>query len=189
MITRRTLLAGTALSAVGATIPGALAAPVLTDDGLYHEPWFLESFLILPEDLDGAAARAKRFAVIWELKGCPSCRQLHLVTFAEPTVEGYIRPRFDILQLNIVGSREVTDFDGERLTEKQLARKYGVRGTPTIQFFPDSAAALGARSPREREVHRIQGYVEPKDFRTLFAYVADKAYERGTLGDYLKVQG
>jgi thioredoxin-related protein len=189
MITRRTLLAGTALGVAGATAPRVLAAPVLTDDGLYHEPWFLESFLILPEDLDGAAAKGKRFAVIWELKGCPLCRQMHLVNFADPAIESYIRERFDILQLNIIGSREVTDFDGEKLTEKQLARKYGVRGTPTVQFFPEAAAGLAQRGPREREVHRIQGYVEPKDFRTMFAYVADKAYERGALGDYLKAQG
>lgn len=189
MITRRTLMAGMAFSGIGATMPRAFAAPVLTDDGLYHEPWFIESFLILSEDLDGAAAKAKRFAVIWELKGCPYCRQTHLVNFADQAVEGYIRPRFDILQLNIVGSREVTDFDGEKLTEKRLAQKYGVRGTPTVQFFPEASAGLGAKAPREREVHRIHGYLEPKDFRLMFAYVADKAYERGTLRDYLKAQG
>jgi hypothetical protein len=152
MITRRTLLAGTAFAAVGATVPRAVAAPVLTDDGLYHESWFLESFLILPEDLDGAAAKGKRFAVIWELKGCPLCRQMHLVNFADPAIEGYIRERFDILQLNIIGSREVTDFDGERLTEKQLARKYGVRGTPTDE---EPARAGGPPYPRLRRAARL----------------------------------
>jgi len=35
----------------------------------------------------------------------------------------------------------------------------------------------------------MQGYLQPKDFRTMFAFVADKAYERGTLRDYLKAQG
>ena len=38
--------------------------------------------------------------------------------------------RFELLQLNIIGAREVTDFDGQRLTEKEFARKYGVRATP-----------------------------------------------------------
>ena len=37
----------------------------------------------------------------------------------------------------MLGAREVTDFDGQVLPEKELARKYGVPGTPTIQFLPD----------------------------------------------------
>jgi hypothetical protein len=35
----------------------------------------------------------------------------------------------------------------------------------------------------------MQGYLQPKDFRTMFAFVADKGYERGTLRDYLKAAG
>ena len=41
-----------------------------------------------------------------------------------------------MLQLNIIGSRKVTDFDGSELSEKALAAKYSVRFTPTFQFFP-----------------------------------------------------
>ena len=187
MISRRVLLAAALGSGVRAQ--QGMAAPFLTDDGLYTQPWFLESFLILPEDLEGATAKAKRFAVMWDLKGCPYCKKTHLVNFGDPEVEAFIRARFEILQLNIVGSKEVTDFDGEKLSEKRLAEKYDVRGTPTIQFFPEAASALKAKKPAGREVFRIKGYVEPRDFQRRFAYVADKGYERGTLGDYLKAQG
>ena len=71
MISRRVLLA----AAIGGGVRAqqGMAAPFLTDDGLYTQPWFLESFLILPEDLEGATAKAKRFAVMWDLKGCPYC--------------------------------------------------------------------------------------------------------------------
>jgi thioredoxin-related protein len=189
MISRRSLLAGSAAFAAGLFAAEAGAAPMLTDDGLYSEPWFVESFLILAEDLEGAAARGKRFAVMWGLKGCPACRETHLVNFADPEIAGFIRDRFDILQLNIVGAREVTDFDGERLTEKRMAEKYAVRGTPTVQFFPPAVQGVATRAPREREVFRLEGYVQPKDFRTLFAFVADKGYERGTLQDYRRAAG
>ena len=126
MISRRTLLARSAGLAAGLLAARVDAAPVLTDDGLYSEPWFLESFLILAEDLEAAAAKGKRFAVMWELKGCPFCRDTHLVNFADPTVAGFIKDRFEILQLNILGGREVVDFDGERLSDentKLAARK------------------------------------------------------------------
>jgi thioredoxin-related protein len=189
MLTRRSFLEGAALLAGAGTASPAGAAPVLTEDGLYTQPWFLESFLILSEDVEAATAKGKRFAVMWELRGCPACKETHLVNFADPAIEEFVRGRFEILQLNILGSREVTDFDGERLAEKELARKYGVRGTPAFQFYAESTAGLAAKPPREREAYRARGYLKPADFRGLFAYVADKAYERGTFPDYLKAQG
>ncbi len=162
------------------------AETILTDDGLYRQPWFLESFLELPDDLAGATEKQKRFAIMWELRGCPYCKETHLVNFAKPEIEMFIKERFEILQLNIIGSREVTDFDGEKLPEKRLAEKYGVRFTPTFQFFPESVAGLAGKKPRDREVARAQGYLEPQHFLALFRFVAERAYEKGSLRDYLK---
>ena len=54
MLERRSLLLGAA-SFVALTSVGARAEqPILTDDGLYKQPWFLESFLDLSDDLEGA---------------------------------------------------------------------------------------------------------------------------------------
>jgi thioredoxin-related protein len=151
----------------------------MTDDGFYTEPWFLESFLELGDDLTAASEKNKRLAIMWELRGCPYCKETHLVNFARPEIADYIKARFEILQLNIVGSREVTDFDGERLPEKLFARKYGVRSVPTFQFFPDKIAGLADKAPREREVARAQGYIEPEPFLGAFRFVADREYEKG----------
>ena len=180
MLSRRLLLAGLAAGGLGPWSGGAAQAEaVMTDDGFYREPWFLESFLELADDLAAAAENKKRFTVMWELRGCPYCRETHLVNFAKPEIASYIRERFEILQLNIIGSREVTDFDGEKLTEKRFAQKYGVRGVPVFQFFPDSAAGLSDKAPRDREVARGQGYIEPQPFLDMFRFVADRAYEKG----------
>jgi thioredoxin-related protein len=188
MLSRRAFLVhASMISAVAAPFAqGAGAAAVLTDDGLYRQPWFLDSFLELSEDLEASAQDGKRFVILWELKGCPSCRQTHLVNFAKPEIEAFIKENFDILQLNIVGAREVTDFDGEKVSEKRLAQKYAVRFTPTFQFFPQSSTALAARKPQEREVVRAQGYLAPPDFLSMFKFVWERAYEKGNLPDYLK---
>lgn len=186
MISRRDVLVGAALAASGAGAARLAAEPVLGDDGLYKQDWFLQSFLELGPDLAEAASGGKRFAVMWELKGCPACRDTHRVNFADPHVSGYIRERFAILQLNLIGDLEVTDFDGSVLSEKALAARYGVRFTPTIQFFPASAEGLGDVPPRAREVLRLVGYSEPDPFRRSFAYVAERAYETESLGSYLE---
>jgi thioredoxin-related protein len=180
MLSRRLLLAGSAAAGVCLWKAGtARAEAVMTDDGFYREPWFLESFLELADDLAAAAENKKRLAIMWELRGCPYCKETHLVNFAKPEITNYIRERFEILQLNIVGSREVTDFDGEKLPEKKFAQKYGVRYTPTFQFFPDSVAGLAEKVPREREVARAQGYIEPRKFLELFRFVSERDYEKG----------
>jgi thioredoxin-related protein len=185
MISRRHMLAGSAAAIAFRPAPSRAEA-ILTDDGLYRQKWFLDSLLELSDDLNSATAGKKRFAVLWELRGCPYCKQMHEVNFGKPEIEAFIRDRFDILQLNIIGAREVTDFDGEKLSEKRLAAKYGIRGTPTVQFFPDQSAAVAGKKPAEREVARLHGYVEPGPFLATFRYVAQRAYEKGSLRDFLK---
>src|ERR1044072_6782347 len=137
--TRRNLMTGGAALAARLAARRLHAEPALSDDGLYRQPWFVESFLELADDLQTSAKSGKRFAVMWELRGCPYCRDAHFVNFARPDIEDYVKTNFDILQLNIIGARKVTDFDGKEISEKALAAKYGIRFTPRIPFFPDNA--------------------------------------------------
>ncbi|MGJ4950252.1 SoxW family protein [Bradyrhizobium sp. HKCCYLS20291] len=174
-----------AATVLGAVPRLARADAVLGDDGLYHQPWFLNSFLDLREDLDSAASEGKRLAIMWELRGCPYCRETHLVNFADPGITDYIRANFEVLQLNLLGARKVTDFDGKELTEKELAERYAIRFTPTFQFFPPSVDGVAAKEPLAREVARAPGYLKPPHFLAMFRFARDKAYERGTFRDYL----
>jgi thioredoxin-related protein len=186
-LSRRSLLAGA--SALLAPPPALASTLKLNDDGLYTRPWFLESLLDLNDDLKEAGDKGKRLVIMWELKGCPYCKKVHEINLADPAIETFIKDRFELLQLNIIGAREVTDFDGERLPEKAFARKYGVRATPTFQFFPERAEGLAQKAPAAREVARWQGYMEPKPFTAMFRFVAEKAYEKTSLMEYLKANG
>ena len=177
-------LAGTALGTTAR--PAAAEAPVLNDDGLYEQPFFVQSFLDLAEDLELAADSGKRFAVMWELRGCPYCKETHLVNFADPEIRDFVSGNFDILQLNLVGSREVVDFDGEAMEERALARKWGVRFTPTTQFFPETLDEVAGRKGNEVEVARMPGYFRPPHFLAMYRFVREKAYETTGFNDYLR---
>jgi len=179
-------LLGTVASAALGAAPARAEEPVLTDDGLYKQSWFLESFLDLAEDLEDTHKAGKRFVVMWELKGCPYCKETHFVNFAQPEISGYIKANFEVLQLNIIGSRIVTDFDGAKLSEKDMAAKYGVRFTPTFQFFAERAAPLKNEPPQKREVARAPGYLRPEDFLAMFRYVREKAYRDKSFRDFVK---
>ena len=192
MTTRRqVLIGGVAVATLAATRARAEESgseSALSAEGLYTEPWFLQSFLDLSDDLATAHKAGKRFAIMWELRGCPYCRETHLVNFAQARITNYIKANFDVLQLNIIGDRKVTDFDGSELSEKALARKYGVRFTPTFQFFPETPAGLNDLAPAKREVARAPGYLRPDDFLAFFRFVRERAYEKGSFRDFLKNQ-
>ncbi len=164
-------------AAAAATGGGMLPLPEVGDDGLHKQPWFQETFLDLSEDLKEAADSGRRLVIIWEQRGCPYCKQTHEVNFRIPRIVDYVKNNFFVLQLNMWGDREVTDFDGEVTTEKRLARKWRVLFTPTFQFFPDSPEAAKGKSGGVAEVHRVPGYFKPFHFYFQFRYVKEKGYE------------
>ena len=187
-ISRRRAMALTGLGLLGLHSAPALARAKLSDDGLYQMDWYLESFLDLREDLASATENGKRFAILWGLKGCPACKRMHEVHMMDLKIESYIRENFEILHLNILGSRVVTDFDGIKVAEKPFSVAYDVHGTPTIQFFPERPDGLAKLKPQAREVARIPGLPEPGAFLAMFRYVREKGYETAPFPDWLKKQ-
>lgn len=188
LLTRRRAIAALGAGALALRAAPALAKPKLGDDGLYQMDWYLESFLDLSEDLAGATAKEKRFAIMWGLKGCPACKRMHEVHMMDPKIESYIRDNFEVLHLNHIGAREVTDFDGRKRGEKALGEAYGIRFTPTIQFFPEKTDGLAALGGQAREVARMPGLLEPVEFLAMFRYVREKGYESAPFPEWLKRQ-
>ncbi len=193
----RMTLAGVALGALLAVagVPGlagaegrARVAPVLLEEGRMTQPWFIASFFNLREDLADATAKGKRFAIVWDQRGCPYCMEMQQVNLGDPDVNDYVRENFSVLQLDLFGSREVTDFDGEVLSEREFARKYAIAYTPTIQFLPESVDALAGKKGRAVEVARMPGYYRPFHFLALFEYVKERAYERGSFQSFVKAK-
>ena len=183
--------AGAALMLAAALILAPAAkgeeGPILTGDGLYTETWFLQaSFLDLRDDLTEAGEAGKRFAIMWELRGCPYCRETHFVNLQDPEIRAFVKGNFVILQLNLQGSRAVVDFDGEEIEERALARKYGVRFSPTFMFFPPTVGDMADKPAAEREVARLPGYFRPRHFLAMFRYVHDEAYGKEGFRSYLK---
>ena len=160
--------------------------PMIGADGLYTQPWFVQSFFELQDDLEEAAAAGKQFAVLWEQRGCPYCRELHQINLADPEIGGYAKDNFAILQLDIWGDRKVTDFDGEEMSEQELARRWGVSFTPTLNFFPRDPAAVKGKVGGKAEIARMPGYFKPFHFQTMLIYVREGHFEGQGFQEFLK---
>ena len=107
------------------------------DDGLHKAPWMRDTFKDLSEDLADANAEGKRLMVIIEQRGCIYCKKMHEDVFPVAKIADYIEENFFVVQINMFGDVEVTDFDGTILPEKEMARRWGVLFTPSIMFFPE----------------------------------------------------
>ena len=114
-----------------------LAAAELGDDGLHKTPWMRDTFKDLGEDLAEAQDEGKRLMLIFEQRGCIYCTKMHEEVFPRPEIAEYIEDNYFVVQLNLHGDVEVTDFDGETLSEKDMARKWGILFTPTMMFLPE----------------------------------------------------
>jgi thioredoxin-related protein len=180
MRTRRQILALMPAPFIAAALP-VFAAPKLGEDGLHHFDWYLESFLDVAEDAAAAAAAGKRLVVMWGLKGCPACKRMHEVHLMDGATQAFVRRHFEVLHLNILGSREVTALDGRKLPEKPMAETDGVRSTPTLQFMPMPGEGRA-------EVARLDRLPDVPIFLAMFRYVQERGYAERPFEDWLKRQ-
>ncbi|MBT8412380.1 MAG: thioredoxin family protein [Octadecabacter sp.] len=111
------------------------------DDGLHEAVWIEETFKDLREDHAEAEAQGKTLMVIIEQRGCIYCTKMHEEVFPDPDVEAALMDSFYVVQINMFGDVEVTDFDGTVLPEKDIVRRWNAQFTPTIMFFPPEVAA------------------------------------------------
>ena len=130
-----------AVAALMLLTPAAHAAE-LGDDGLHKPEWLRSTFKDMTEDLTEAADEGKRMMVIFEQRGCIYCTRMHEDVFPLPEIDALINDKFFVVQMNLFGDEEVTDFDGTTLSEKEMARRWGAVFTPTIMFMPESAEGL-----------------------------------------------
>ncbi len=156
-----------------AALPAAAAE--IGEDGLYKTDWMAITFKDMAEDLEAARDDGKRLVVIFEQRGCIYCKKMHEEVFSDAKIAAYIRANFLVVQMNLFGDEEVTDFDGEALPEKEMARRWGVVFTPTLIFMPEQAAddAIAGKAA----VAVMPGAFGKGTTLHLFQWVAEKGYD------------
>ena len=190
MLTRRNFLKnGYGFGLAGAILPAATGVAdtggaVLGDDGLHKQPLFTDSFLELGDDLTTASQNGRSLMILWEQRGCPYCRELHQVNFRRREIVDYVTTHFDVVQLDMFGAREVLDFDGEALEERDLAEKWFVNFTPTTILC--DRANTGAADLRQAETFRMPGYLKPFHYLSSLEYVVTQDYRNQRFQRYLQ---
>lgn len=142
-----------------------------------HPDWFKLGFMDLRVDLTEALESGKRgLMVYFGQENCAYCEKLMNVNFALPDVVEYTRAHFDVVAVDIWGSREITDLDGSVMSERDFSVLNETNFTPSFIFY-------GADG---REVFKLRGYYPPYRFRAALEYVADRHFEEESFRAYLE---
>ena len=162
--------------ALGAVAADNGKAPVKGVGEFETPDWFKVSFLNLPEDARAAEEADKHLLLFWYQDGCPYCDRLINRNFSQKRIADYTREHFDVVALNLWGSRDVTGLHGREMAERALGRAMGVRFTPTVLFVDGDGAV----------VQRLNGYYPPRRFLAALRYVAEGNADSMALSAYLK---
>lgn len=163
-----------AIAALAALSVQAWSAEV-GEDGLHKQDWFALTFRDIAEDIETATDEGKRLVMIFEQRGCIYCAKMHEDLLSDPEVSDFIKANFKVVQYNMFGDEEVTDLDGDVLTEKTAARKWGYVFTPTLVFMPEEVPE--GKTAAEAAVATMPGAFGKWTFLNMFKWVAEKGYE------------
>ena len=146
------------------------------EDPLHRPDWFKIGFLNLREDLDEAVSDGREGIIIYfGQKHCAYCKALLEVNWGKPDIVSYTRAHFDVIGIDIWGDREVTDMDGNSLTEKTYSEREKTNFTPSLLFYDRHGD----------EALLLRGYYPPYRFRAALEYVADGHYQSKTFAEFL----
>jgi len=157
------------------TIGGAQAGTI-GEDGLHKQDWFALTFRDIAEDMEVADDEGKRLVLLFEQRGCIYCAKMHEDILSDPEVADFIKANYIVVQYNMFGDEEVTDLDGEALTEKSAVRKWGYVFTPTIVFLPEKVPAE-SMSVSEAAVATMPGAFGKWTFLNMFKWVKKRGYD------------
>ena len=131
-------------------------------DAIIYPDWFKKSFLELPDDLEEAIEAGKKGIIVYfGQKHCPYCEALIEKDFGQKDIEAYTRKNFDVIPIDIWGSKEVTTPDGKVMTEREYAIREKANFTPTLIYY----------DAKGEKALMLRGYYPPYKFRAAMEYV------------------
>ncbi|MCH8494881.1 MAG: thioredoxin fold domain-containing protein [Balneolales bacterium] len=104
---------------------------------------------------------------------CGYCRKMAAETYPNAKVKQNVEEYFYIVRLNAESDKTVI-FNGESITERELAQALGVTSFPTTIFIGNDGEPIGIQP----------GFMEAGMFANLVGFVGSEAYRTESFDDY-----
>ncbi|HUU46930.1 MAG TPA: thioredoxin family protein [Acidobacteriota bacterium] len=127
------------------------------------------------EGVAKAKKEKKPIVIDFTASWCGWCKRMDRDTFSDREVIDYLAE--NLVPIKVWGDANTpTSHEGEAMTERDLAKLYGVRGYPMFWFLDSDAGRIGI----------IQGYKKPHEFLPLIKYVGGSHYKTMSYESFLK---
>jgi thioredoxin-related protein len=140
--------------------------------------WFKDSFLDISEDVEEAKDSDKHLILYMHLTGCPYCFKMVEEGFKNSANTQIIKDNFDVVAINIKGSKEVSLNEDLTMTEAEVRDHFKVNFTPTIVFLDQS----------NKLVYKVNGYRSVENFKHILNFVKSRSYKDISLAEFIHKQ-
>jgi thioredoxin-related protein len=137
--------------------------------------WFKATFMDFSEDLEEASDEGRHVMIYFHQDGCPYCAKLVEDNFHNEKLVSKLQQDFDVIETNMWGDRELTDWQGNDYTEKEFSSKMKIQFTPTILFLNTKGETL----------LRLNGYQSIEKMHATLDYISSKTYLNQSYASYM----
>jgi thioredoxin-related protein len=101
-------------------------------------------------------------------------------TFSDPDVRKYLAENFVTIRVDAENTGDTLDYGGEKYTPVTLARRFGVRGFPSLAYLDRDGELVTV----------VPGFVPAQTFLPLLQYMKKECYrQRMTFEEFMKRKG
>lgn len=98
---------------------------------------------------------------------CEYCKKMDQTVYQDSSITAALGTYYYAVRLNAESDQIIT-FNGNQITQRDLAHQMGIRSYPTILFLqPDGELIL-----------QINGFMPNDDFRNMITYIGEEIYQR-----------
>jgi thioredoxin-related protein len=127
------------------------------------------------QGLADASRTGKKILVDVYTTWCGWCKKMDADTYSNANVSSYLQSHFVLVKLNAESLNQLT-YRGEKYSEQDFARAFGVNGYPTILFL----------KPNGDPITKYPGYANAETFHDVASYIAEDYYLTKKYDEYLK---
>lgn len=135
------------------------------------------NWLALEDAQSKASENGKKVLLFTEAEWCGYCEKMNKEVFTKEAVADSLQKYFYPVRIDIE-SDALVRFNDQDYTEKSLSRKFRALRTPTTIFLDSEGSVIGTQS----------GYIPPKLFDKLLAYIGSELYQNMTFEEYKPVR-
>ena len=137
--------------------------------------WFKTTFMDFSEDIEEADDENRHVMIYFHQNGCPYCAKLVEDNFHDQEIVAKLQKDFDVIETNMWGDRDLTDWTGKEFSEKEFSAHMRVQFTPTLIFLDNKGKIL----------LRLNGYQSIDKMHTTLDYISNKVYLNQSYASYV----